>query len=216
MRLNKKLLKFIAALQASTLLLSALSCNISANEYDINSIEGLETINVDDIPSDVTPIEFETEEEFVEFYNNYLSNDINITDSGSCALSNSIMPFSYSGNYSSSYTTQKELIKIGASITSIKLKTNFTYEKETTTGPLPANKPRYKFKTVNPTCMLTGLTVGVSISQVSTSYSLSNYNSTCTSNGTGTIDYYIIVENIGKVYSKPFSITHTFNLVNVV
>lgn len=187
-----------------------------AGIYDINNIDGLETIDISEIPSNVTPIVFETEEDFLEFYNNVLSQDINIKESGQCDVGNTIMPLSYVGNYSSSYTTKKELLKIGVSITSINLKTNFTYQKENTNGPLPANKPRYKFKTVSPTCMITGLTVGVDISQVTTSYSLSNYDSICTSTGSGTIDYYILIENVGKVYSKDFTITHTFNLVNVI
>jgi len=61
-------------------------------------------------------------------------------------------------------------------------------------------------------CGLTGYTYGFSLFAPSTSYRVYNGSKSVNIIGSATLDYYILVSGLGKIYSRPITHTTTYNL----
>ena len=223
-------MKKIIAMGTATLLMLFFTVNFNVMAYDDTSyFNSLETISEEDCPDGIVPIEFENEEDFNDYcemiensnkviiidstksstYDKSVHNN-NKNNNNNFYLSNAYVS-SYSGNYTGNYTTKKDLIKVGVSITSLNLSTNYTYQKDKTVGPIQL--PRYKI--TNAYCMttLTGYTIGMEIyskSGICTIYP----NDTCTSICTCTINQYLLINGAIKLFSTNYTLQHTFKVIS--
>ncbi len=205
-------IKKIIAMALSFILIVLSSTKVYANQKeDINIdkiINNLETIDPSEMPEGVTPLEFASEDDFLDFYL-ATCDGINIVMDDNCGVfENLILPFAYIGNYPGTYSTRKDLIKIGASITYINLTTNYTYATENTYGPIQI--PRNIFTNASCAVSLNGLTLGIVLSSTN---NISTYSgNTCSSIATGIAEYYVIIEGGIKYYTENFTISHTFSI----
>lgn len=177
------------------ILIILLSSNVYAtNEINTPLVNSLETISIEDIPKNVKPLEFETEEELEGYLKMNVLNVKNKTN-------NANNPSLYSKTNTDSYTTSE----IPASSASLNLKTLYHYEDD----------PEYRFTSSEASMSLTGFTMGLDLRDVTCSSEISKDKTSISTIGTCTIDHYFLIDGFVKFYSRDHDMDHAFTINDV-
>lgn len=167
--------------------------NFSPEEQKI--LDSLIDISCDEIPENVEPLKFDSEEEFLEYYNTNIDSNSNVI------LEELDSPKSIQVLSSTKTATDEyyiDLIKVGIRITYICIQVTHTYTGES----------KYRtIKTANSSCSLGGYTLGLELSGVSTSVNIDKDKHGYTVMASGSKDYYLLIDGLIKLYSTPFSFT---------
>ena len=190
----KKILSVIAkglvVLLLSTCFVGTSSAFASTNAMSMEELQkthNLRTIDLNEIPDNVEPLQFDTIEEANEFLLDLEaeSQTIDLTNGDTqYGIANSIMARSATQN---GYQT-KVVVRGGTA--NINLAVNYTY----------ANKRFISCTGVNG--YMSGITIGNGYTQHSSSYSIIDGRRTLAAHSYGTQSYYIILEGIGQIASK--------------
>ncbi len=200
----------------SLALIVALHTTMHAKSLESNDIKYYDS-SISDMPSNIIPIVFNSQEEFdlfindiniidIHFSTNITTGEVSITDrtNGQTTDYNHTIIEDRSQKYGS-YTTYKEL-----SVARLNLKTNYTYENKFS-GIGPTHPKDDQFTSANPSIYLSGITLGVNIGNHSTYSNISNNKRSIYTVSSGVLEYYIIIQGIGKYMELPYNISHTFN-----
>ena len=172
----------------------------NALKEDENIMNSL--MDAESVPDGITPLVFDSDEDFLEFYHRYLEDTINNDE---CEYDiNVIHSESSEQNRSgSTYHTgtakhYKQLIKIGVSITRLELRTVYQY-----TGSFL----NCTIHSIDSSCDVTGYTLGISVENCAITDNIHSDHKGFTSSATGTINYYLVIDGAIKIWSDPFTIS---------
>ncbi len=182
----------------------------------IKSPENYKLYSSNAVQSSIIPLEFDNEEEYLEFIKNLKDIDIsykvdiqtgkieekdNINNISRIYYQPSYRSWMRSGSYTSYQTSG--LMKLN-------LTTNYTYENRfPVIGHIHPNQDY--FTSSSASFYLTGVTVGVNICSNSTYSNISSNGRQIYSVSTGTLQYYPILSSIGKIVEVKYRIDHTIN-----
>jgi hypothetical protein len=207
--------KQISLLLVLIILLSSTVYADSEHEEYLSVLSSLKTISIEDVPENIEPLEFDTDEEFEEYLKksiisnkNKVDDEIGVTKLNKLPINNSFSntldrgPI-YEGNYTGSHKTNI----VAVSGCYLNLKTLFHYER--LVGPDLPGVARYNFLSSTASMSLSGITVGIEITDINCSSTVASNKGTISTIGTCTLNHYFLINGLIKIYSEDKTLRHT-------
>lgn len=210
----KRLIAFILTMAISCA--SFAFSDVLAVDNGFKSTSKVNTRSIDVIPEGITPLEFETEEEFMDFLDSFeevdVHFDVNLT-TGDVEVTNNKIGESYTYNEKMSDLERAQksgyhstYIRYGAGY-NVNLSTNYTYENKFG-GIGPTHPKDDYFTSAYPTVFLTGLTYGNRIGRNSTNSTISSDRRSIYSFSNGVVEVFTTIGGIGNLAEIEYRISH--------
>lgn len=163
-----------------------------ASEFIANDGTKVEVkvIDREDIPNGIIPQTFNTEEEAIFYLNNIYDNMV--------LMQNSIVPYSTTGD---ALVATRQVGYTG----SINLRVNYETTGNSNTGSISY---------VSPYTTFTGFNLGFGWTESDIGYRISNGGKDIYVYTNGTLDYYLLVDGLVKLYSKPVNLSGTVAVIH--